>query len=358
MKRIRLVFSAALAVLVLAGAHAAEGSELFIIRQAGKLGYINKAGKVVVPPQFDRAEQFSEGLAVVRVGGRRGTCGYINSDGKFAINPQFDDARSFNAGLALVRMGKQYGFIDKSGKTVIKPQFNLAEPFSEGLALVRIGKKYGYISKDGKYAINPQFFLAASFSEGLAVVRVGRSYGYVDKTGKLAIRPQFDQADSFRSGLARVKIGGRGGKYGFVDKAGKYAINPQYTDAAQFSGGLAAVRRGKKYGYVDKDPVTGELLGHPRAAGAFARFIGHWARDMGLMDLMQALYKATAAPAIWLGLAAKGTGLVGEAALRGLSRPLLWALALDVTLLALVAVAARLVCRGWRFGGLRCLPVL
>jgi N-acyl-D-aspartate/D-glutamate deacylase len=59
-------------------------------------------------------------------------------------------------------------------------------------------------------------------------------------------------------------------------------------------------------GYVNKDPITGELLGHPRAAGAFARFIGHWARDMGIMDLMQALYKATAAPAIWFGLADKG----------------------------------------------------
>ena len=59
-------------------------------------------------------------------------------------------------------------------------------------------------------------------------------------------------------------------------------------------------------GYVNKDPATGKLEGHPRAAGSFARFIGHWARDMGAMDLMQALYKATAAPAIWFGLEDKG----------------------------------------------------
>jgi len=59
-------------------------------------------------------------------------------------------------------------------------------------------------------------------------------------------------------------------------------------------------------GYVNKDAVTGEIEGHPRASGAFARFIGHWARDMGVMDLMQALHKATAAPAIWFGLAEKG----------------------------------------------------
>ncbi len=88
-------FLAALAVLALPGARVAQGGELFIIKQAGKLGYIDKAGKVVVEPQFDRAENFSEGLAAVRVGGRRGTCGYIDKTGKFAINPQFDDARAF-----------------------------------------------------------------------------------------------------------------------------------------------------------------------------------------------------------------------------------------------------------------------
>ena len=59
-------------------------------------------------------------------------------------------------------------------------------------------------------------------------------------------------------------------------------------------------------GYVTRNPETDELDGHPRAAGAFARFIGHWARDMGVMNLMQALYKATAAPALWFGFDNKG----------------------------------------------------
>ncbi|MEW6441925.1 MAG: amidohydrolase family protein [bacterium] len=60
-------------------------------------------------------------------------------------------------------------------------------------------------------------------------------------------------------------------------------------------------------GYVRRDPDTQELLQpHPRAAGSFARMIGHWARDNGVLNLMQALYKATAAPALWFGLDKKG----------------------------------------------------
>lgn len=45
--------------------------------------------------------------------------------------------------------------------------------------------------------------------------------------------------------------------------------------------------------------------------GSFARMIGHWGRDMGVMNLMTALYKATAAPALWLGLDTKGRMQVG-----------------------------------------------
>ncbi len=59
-------------------------------------------------------------------------------------------------------------------------------------------------------------------------------------------------------------------------------------------------------GAIDVDPGTGELIGHPRSAGAFARFIGHWARDMGVMNLTDALFKATAGPAVWFGFEKKG----------------------------------------------------
>jgi len=64
-------------------------------------------------------------------------------------------------------------------------------------------------------------------------------------------------------------------------------------------------------GSVRRDASTGELEGHPRSAGAFARFLGHWARNHELMNLMQALYKTSAAPALWLGLQEKGRLQIG-----------------------------------------------
>jgi WG containing repeat len=63
------------------------------------------------------------------------------------IKPQFDDAGEFSQGLAVITIGGKKGFINKQGTVVIQPQFDYAYSFSEGLAPVKIGDKYGYIRR-------------------------------------------------------------------------------------------------------------------------------------------------------------------------------------------------------------------
>ncbi|MBD2085891.1 S-layer homology domain-containing protein [Trichocoleus sp. ST-U3] len=53
------------------------------------------------------------------------------------IQPQFDEAEAFSEGLARVKIADKWGYIDKTGKLVISPQFDEADAFSEGVALVR-----------------------------------------------------------------------------------------------------------------------------------------------------------------------------------------------------------------------------
>ena len=77
--------------------------------------------------------------------------GVTEQTGKMVINPQFDWADDFHEGLALVRIGDnktgKFGFIDKSGKMVVNPQFDEVVLFREGLARVRIGDEWGFISR-------------------------------------------------------------------------------------------------------------------------------------------------------------------------------------------------------------------
>jgi hypothetical protein len=110
-----------------------------------KWGYEDQAGRLIIQPQFDEAEPFSEGLARVRVGGSRGTL----------LGAPFVD-------------GGRWGFINEEGVMVIKPRFYSAENFVNGRAYVSIGElrvigrrggvvkmkfygKHGYIDKSGRF---------------------------------------------------------------------------------------------------------------------------------------------------------------------------------------------------------------
>lgn len=152
--------------------------DLVRISQNGKYGYADRSGKIVIPPQFGFAEEFSEGLAQIILNRK---CGYIDRSGKIAIQPQFDFAYSFSEGLASVKQNGKYGYIDKSGKIVIQPRFDFAYSFSDGLARIKQNGKYGYIDKSGKIIVSPKFDKATDFSNGQATVLQDGEYTYIYK---------------------------------------------------------------------------------------------------------------------------------------------------------------------------------
>lgn len=123
-----------------------------------KWGYIDKTGKMVIKPQFvgvgdfycnsfhtslyGRCKDpglFHEGFAVVH--SKFIKVGFIDKTGKFLSPPNFYDALAFSEGLAAVKGSKQenykWGYIDKTGKMVISQQFLYASRFHNGIAEVR-----------------------------------------------------------------------------------------------------------------------------------------------------------------------------------------------------------------------------
>jgi WG containing repeat len=65
---------------------------LFPIVENGRHGFIDSTGKIIVPPQFNTLQPFSEGLAAARLGGYYG---YIDSMGSWVIPPQYDKGNEF-----------------------------------------------------------------------------------------------------------------------------------------------------------------------------------------------------------------------------------------------------------------------
>jgi len=263
-----------------------------LTKPRGKMGYIDRLGNWVIPPQFkvglQHGHYFRDGRAVVSVdrgmgvidevgrwvvkpgtyhylfGYMEGLClfhelkgklGFLGLDGRVAITPRYKSARFFSDGLCLVEDEKGWHCIDRLGDT----RFRLAgrplgSQFSDGLLLVDqsalTGKgegisdgppgKCGYLGTDGEIAIPLQFDLGRDFSEGLAVVGSWRS----------AIA-----GPNETSGVFETKEGERFEYtvYGAIDVKGRVVIPLVYDGLSLFRDGLAAFRRGGgKWGYLDR----------------------------------------------------------------------------------------------------------
>lgn len=270
----------------------------------GKYGFIDRTGRFRIPPRYNGAGQFSEGVAYVWFWeGEKRKDGILDTDGKFTELPATNDYEFiFQDGLARFQtpsgQERKYGYMDKTGRILIDPQFHYAGHFSEGLAWVAVFVEqkllYGFIDKSGKFAVQPQFTAQpGDFIEGLARVSGRFNYGFIDRTGKFQITEQFQQLDSyfseglvaavFQSDLRRGVYLQRDGrvafeiplwhertarqlsfstfgmplrtpfseglapvvsfnKVGFIDKTAKVVIAPLFRETNGFSEGLAAVK--------------------------------------------------------------------------------------------------------------------
>jgi len=147
-----------------------------------KVGFIYRNGAFAIPPEFESGQDFQEGLAAVRIGGR---WGFIDRDGKFAVAPRFQQTQSFSEGLAAVKIGRKWGFIDRSGALEIEAQFDSVEPFSDSLALVSSDKRQFFIDRSGRVAIQGPFREATPFVQGLASILLDEKHvAYINKSGK------------------------------------------------------------------------------------------------------------------------------------------------------------------------------
>ncbi len=221
------------------------------MRIDGKYGYVAESGTVVIPPQFDDAMPFSEGLAAVRVGDAQGgRWGYIKRDGTFAIQPRFSGASFFSDGLAVITVddyfdGKQ-GYVDRNGKVVIEAQFEDAFEFRHGFADVRFRGTWQHIDHSGRAVT----YISASeydLKEGVEIIQVDGKYGFWGG-GFFLMPPEFEDARMFSEDLAAVK---KGGKWGYVNKAGEMVVEPRFDRAWSFSGGKARVEVGSRTLLID-----------------------------------------------------------------------------------------------------------
>jgi hypothetical protein len=232
----------------------------------GKYGYIDKTGKIIIPPRYMYAELFSEGLAAVKlphsIPGMSGIWGYIQKNGEFVIAPMYDNVTPFHDGRAFgYKKGEGWVLIDKTGKQISGQLFEaVRNGFSEGLAAVRVNHGWGFIDTEGRWKIPPpRFGPAYSFNEGLAGVGLDTGgWGFINKEGNVVFDRVTDLLPleytlQFYKGWALIPyITGSTTKYGYLCRDGR-KLPAIYRAASDFYEGVAVVWVDSGVGIIDEE---------------------------------------------------------------------------------------------------------
>ena len=266
----------------------------FRILEAGRWGYIDASGKVVIAPRFARAADFSEGLAAVLDGK---TFGYVDPAGKMVLVPPYPPERSlhrpFLDGRAVVTVGARDGAIDREGRLAIPARFDSIEDYSEGYALACDEEGCGWIDPAGRRRLGPagmggtpmrggvatgwmamgmgrkraflfsldagglpeEYEETGNHAEGLVPVRLDRAWGYADSQGRPSIPLQFAWAGDFSGGLAPARKDRL--RCGYIDRTGAFAVPERFRECRPFAAGLARVDLGgesdaPRVGFIDR----------------------------------------------------------------------------------------------------------
>ena len=206
--------------------------------QNGRMGFMDRQGREIIPPRYRcdvnwRHRQFAERITPVsaRQPDGKEMFGFIDKTGQVVVDFQYDWAQQFFEGLAIVYKAGKYGYVDADGRVAIPLQYEAADHFSEGLAAVKVNGKWGFIDTQGRMVIPPQYLGRAwgspmIFSEGMAAVRTETGTGVIDRTGRLVIPPIFRSTEDFSGGLILAK--GKSGDV-YFNKRGEVVWPPNFT---------------------------------------------------------------------------------------------------------------------------------
>lgn len=250
--------------------------------------------------------------------------GFRNKQGAVKIEPQFQYANNFRYGVAIVLRNERVGAIDSNGKLIIPFRYEYLRPLDSTEFLFGYRTKYvgehivGVMSRDEKVKIPAEYSYISKYKQTYRVIKEKDSIwdktaigdlrsrrifaGLLDSNGKVllpckynsvqwindslfSVDSSFAQAGrntmetrlalftnrgeqltgfqykvfgKFIDGIAKARIGD---KFGFIYPSGKVAIPIQFDYCEEFNNGYALMQQKERWGAINK---KGEIVVEPK----------------------------------------------------------------------------------------------
>ncbi|MEJ5106187.1 WG repeat-containing protein [Chryseobacterium sp. MYb328] len=242
-------------------------------KDKGKEFYINKEGKVIIPPDYEELGLFSEGMLSAK---RKGKYGFLNIKGDVIIPMIYDGVGFFSQGLCIVSKNKKYGFIDRKGEVIIPIVYDAVDKsHADSIVVVSENRKWAFFDSKGiqlsDFIYDKVFSgynanipppsniseVTTYFQNGAVLTLKGKKYEFLNEKIRPAFHEnKFDSAsvfDTYKNAIVK-----RNGKYGIIKPDG-YAKVPieydwvGYFDTNHNSSEYYNAKKGKIFQIYNKD---------------------------------------------------------------------------------------------------------
>ncbi len=235
------------------------------VRVGKKYRLINRAGKWVGRRNFGLIEDFSEGLAAVRLQSTTQSILFkanlnwrlIDTTGAFVGTQEFRHITAFSEGLAKFKNNKgRFGYLNQQGEIVVPATYIKASDFEAGKAVVwQAYNKTGVLDSSTQLSMPLIHDKILAYTQGLALLKKRNSgYGYIFENAKPQTPLLYRAARPFRHQVALVKPND---KWGMINSQGLTMLSDKYDAITDFEEGAATVTINKFWGIVN---AQGEVL--------------------------------------------------------------------------------------------------
>ncbi len=220
------------------------------IRKDQVYGYLNYCGEEVIPAQYEFADAFNSGRALVK----KVNWYFIDSNGEESdALENIADAKAVKSGVSLGKLtnGKYAFFNNEYDKTkqLTSSQYDIIEPFyKKQVFKVKMLKKIGLITLDGTVKLPVLYDAIEATKSGLFRIRLEERWGLIDSTGNVKFEAEFISISEFdNAGTAYAN-----------DEKGTHLINAKDFTITR---GYASISEVNKYGVATVRDGENKLYG-------------------------------------------------------------------------------------------------
>ena len=239
----------------------------YTVKLNEKAGLFNSEGKEIIPISYHwvYTGKIDDNIPIVAELNDN-NAGYINTKNEWVIPPTYQYAFAFRQGVARVKKGRNYMYINLKGEPVIQDFDNyviqnyVIEP-SDNTYIVGVRKECKYMVYDlnGNLLDTYDGFINNWSGNAIFGVKKGGKWGHIDGYGKVIIPLEYEEVRNFSEGLAAVR---KDGKWGYINPKNEIVIPIEFTnEVGFFKNGGAEYYTDSGAGLIN---LKGEIIAEPK----------------------------------------------------------------------------------------------